>query len=71
MEDRLDNIDTIFEAQREVDDALAQGGHSGLSRNEIEVEFAKLERGNAPVSSERSPDDLDQELTALKRKYRV
>lgn len=71
MEDRLDNIDTIFEAQREVDEALAQGSRPGSNRSEIELEFAKLEQGNAPVSSERSPDDLDQELSALKRKYRV
>jgi phage shock protein A len=72
MEDRLDNIDTIFEAQREVDEALAQGVRpSGLSRSEVEAAFQRLEQGNAPASKEHTPEDLDQELSALKRKYRV
>lgn len=72
MEDRLDNIDTIFEAQREVDEALAQGARpSGLSRSEVEAAFQRLEQGTAPSSQEHAPEDLDQELSALKRKYRV
>jgi len=74
MEERLDNIDTIFEAQREVDAALAQGGRaSGMSPAEVEAEFHRLEHGPsaAPASAERPPDELDQELSALKRKYRV
>ena len=73
MEDRLENIDTIFEAQREVDAELARGGRpSGMSPADVEAEFQQLERGSpaapAPASA---PEDLDQELSALKRKYRV
>jgi len=73
MEERLDNIDTIFEAQREVDAALAQGGRaSGLRPAEVEAEFHRLEHGTNPApAAERAPDEIDQELSALKRKYRV
>jgi phage shock protein A len=73
MEDRLDNIDTVFEAQREVDAELARGGRpSGLSPAEVEAEFQRLEQGSAAAPAPASaPDDLDQELSALKRQYRV
>jgi phage shock protein A len=72
MEDRLDNIDTIFEAQREVDAELARGGRpGGMSPAEVEAEFQRLEQGSAPSPPSAPADDLDQELTALKRKYRV
>ncbi len=71
LEDRLDNVDAVFEAQREVDVALAeQRGPTGLSRAEVEAQFLALERGavDAPASS---VDGLDDELVALKKKYRV
>jgi hypothetical protein len=72
MEDRLDSIDTIFEAQREVDAELARGGRpSGMSPAEVEAEFQRLEQGSAAAPASAPADDLDQELTALKRKYRV
>jgi phage shock protein A len=72
MEDRLENIDTIFEAQREVDAELARTGRpSGLSPAEVEAEFQRLEHGSAAAPAASAPDDLDQELSALKRKYRV
>jgi phage shock protein A len=73
MEDRLENIDTIFEAQREVDAELARGGRpGGMSATDVEAEFQRLEQGSAAAAAPASaPDDLDQELSALKRKYRV
>jgi phage shock protein A len=72
MEDRLDNIDTVFEAQREVDAELARGARpSGLSPSEVEAEFQRLEQGSSAAPASAAPDDLDQELSALKRKYRV
>jgi len=72
MEDRLDNVDLVFEAQREVDEALAERrGPGGMTRAEVEVQFAALERGgkSAPASSRGA--ELDEELSALKQKYRV
>ena len=72
MEDRLDNIDTVFEAQREVDAELARGGRpSGLTPAEVEAEFQRLEQGSAAAPASAAPHDLEQELSALKRKYRV
>ena len=72
MEDRLDSIDTIFEAQREVDAELARGGHpGGMSPGEVEAQFQRLEQSSAPAPASTPVDDLDQELTALKRKFRV
>lgn len=72
MEDRLDNIDAVMEAQREVDAELARSARpGGMSQAEVEAEFQRLERGSPLPLSERAPDDLDQELSALKRKYRI
>jgi phage shock protein A len=72
MEDRLDNVDLVFEAQREVDEALAERrGPGGMTRTEIEAQFAALERqGSAEPASARGAE-LEAELSALKRKYRV
>lgn len=71
MEDRLENIDAVFEAQREVDEALAEGrGPSGLSRAEVEAQFMALEQG-ARAGGEAPADGVDEELLALKKKYRV
>jgi phage shock protein A len=76
MEDRLDNVDVVFEAQREVDEALAERrGPGGMTRAEVEAQFAALERpndqepGSLPASKTNS--ELDAELSALKKKYRV
>jgi len=75
MEDRLDNIDLVFEAQREVDEALAeQRGPGGMTRAEVEAQFAALEHKTSAEpapSSNRTSSELDAELTALKKKYRV
>lgn len=71
MEDRLDNIDTVFEAQREVDAALSEGrGPGGMTAAEVEAQFVALERGG-PETSEPLSTGVDDELQALKRKYRV
>jgi len=75
MEDRIDNIDLVFEAQREVDEALAERrGPGGMTRAEVEAQFAALERkagAEAAPSSNQTSSELDAELTALKKKYRV
>lgn len=73
MEDRLDSVDLVFEAQREVDEALAERrGPGGLTRGEVEAQFAALERrGGAPEPASVHGGELDAELTALKRKFRV
>lgn len=72
MEDRLDNVDLVFEAQREVDEALAERrGPGGMTRAEVEAQFAALERRGAAEPASVGGAELDAELTALKRKFRV
>jgi phage shock protein A len=76
MEDRLDNVDVVFEAQREVDEALAERrGPGGMTRAEVEAQFAALERPNddqpASLPASKANAELDAELSALKKKYRV
>jgi phage shock protein A len=71
IEDRMDNIDTVFEAQREVDAALSEGrGPGGMTPAQVEAQFAALERGGDEISEPPSTS-VDDELLALKRKYRV
>lgn len=71
IEDRLDSVDAVFEAQREVDAALSEGrGPGGMTALEVENEFRRLERGGPTPESPR-PDGVDEELQALKKKYRV
>lgn len=72
MEDRLDAVDVVFEAQREVDEALAERrGPGGMTRSEVEAQFAALEQSSAAEPASARGAELDDELTALKKKYRV
>jgi len=71
MEDRLDSVDLVFEAQREVDEALAERrGPGGMTRAEVDAKFVALEsRGQSEPPSGSA--ELDEELSQLKKKYRV
>jgi phage shock protein A len=70
MEERLDNIDVMFEAQREVDLELGGGpGPTGMTPAEVEARFAELE-GNVRAAAAPEPG-IDEELMQLKKKYRV
>lgn len=72
MEDRLDNVDAVFEAQREVDEALAERrGPGGMTQSEVEAQFSALERKSVPAPAASGGTELDEELSALKKKYRV
>jgi phage shock protein A len=72
MEDRIENIDAVFEAQREVDEVLAEGrGPSGMTHAEVEAQFVALERRPPSVPAAAGGSELDAELSALKQKFRV
>jgi phage shock protein A len=72
MEDRIENIDAVFEAQREVDEVLAGArGPSGMTHSEVEAQFAALERKTPAEPAAVGGGELDAELSALKRKFRV
>jgi phage shock protein A len=69
LEDRIEGVDDVFQAQREVDDVLAtQGSPTGMSRAEVEAKFRELE-GGAGASAEG--EGLDDELKELKERIRV
>lgn len=71
MEDRLDSVDAVFEAQREVDEALSPGrGVSGMTAAEVEGRFLELERAQAPKPS-GTEASVDDDLAQLKTKFRV
>lgn len=72
MEDRMDQIDAVFEAQREVDEVLMEGrGPGGMTRSEVEAQFVAIERGGAAQPLPGAPPEVDEELLALQKKYRV
>lgn len=70
IEDRIDGVDDVFEAQREVNRALElDGSVSGMTRSEVEVRFRELE-GRASADGTIS-DGVEGELAELKQKLRV
>jgi phage shock protein A len=72
VERRLDDIDVVFEAQREVDEALAaRRGPGGMTPSEVEAQFAALEGKRPSAAPAVASSELDNELSALKKKYRV
>lgn len=72
MEDRLDSVDLVFEAQREVDEALAERrGPAGMTPAEVEAKFAALESRGPSQPPPSGVAELDAELSLLKKKYRV
>jgi phage shock protein A len=72
VERRLDDIDVVFDAQREVDEALAERrGPGGMTRSEVEAQFAVLEGKSPSTAPLAASTELDNELSALKQKFRV
>jgi phage shock protein A len=72
IEDRIDGVDDVVDAQREVDQMLAVGARSGgMTRQEVELRFAELEGRTAGAAEADSSPELDSELAELKQKLRV
>ncbi len=70
MEDQIEGVEAAFQAQREVDEALGGGrGPGGMTPDEVEAKFRRLEFGGGEGSAERS--QVDDELAALKKKVRI
>lgn len=71
MEDRIDSVDAVFEAQREVDEVLGPTrGVSGMTAAEVEGRFLELER-TEPAVAPAGADPVEDELAQLKKKFRV
>jgi phage shock protein A len=71
MEDQIEAVETAAQAQREVDDALGGRGPAGMSRDEVEARFLALERGTPVGENSPAASDVDEELSALKKKIRI
>jgi phage shock protein A len=70
LEDRIEGVDDVFQAQREVDDMLGkQGSPTGMSRAEVEARFRELE--GSSTGGEGGGEGLDAELQELKQRVRV
>ncbi|HEX2732429.1 MAG TPA: PspA/IM30 family protein [Polyangiaceae bacterium] len=70
IEERIDGVDDVIEAQREVDKVLSTGSSPmGLTEHEVEAKFRELE-GQARNPS-ASGTELDSDLAELKQKLRV
>ncbi len=73
MEDQIEGVETAIQAQREVDEALGGGrGPGGMTREEVEARFRALEHGGGAAADQGGGgSDIDDELSALKKKVRV
>jgi phage shock protein A len=72
MEDQIEGQVAEVAAAKEVEAAMGEGG---LSREELEAKFARLEHGGpdaskAPLDRSGAPE-IDDELAALKKKVRI
>jgi phage shock protein A len=71
IEQRIDGVDDVIDAQREVDQLLAKGpGVGGMTDYEVEAQFRALEGASGGASAQTSPE-VDSELAELKQKLRV
>ncbi len=70
MEDRIEDQAAEVAAHQEIEEAMKDGG---LSRDELEAKFARLEHGGgAEGGGDKSKaPEIDDELAALKKKIRI
>jgi phage shock protein A len=72
MEDQIEGVEAAVQAQREVEEALGSGrGPGGLTQNEVEAKFRALEYGGSADAKSPGSSEIDDELSALKKKVRV
>jgi phage shock protein A len=71
MEDKIETAEHTVLAQSEVDAALAPPSPSGMSRAEVEAKFRELESGARPDPGLPAKSEVDDELSALKKKIRI
>jgi len=73
MEDKMERAEAETEAMREAREALDPGaGRGGMSADELEAKFEKLERGGGSDGSKPAGDsDVEDELKALRKKFRI
>jgi phage shock protein A len=71
MEEQIEGVETTFEAQKEIDEALGGRGPGGLTADEVEAKFRRLEAEGRSGEGAAASDEVDDELQALKKRIRV
>jgi len=71
MEDQIEAVETTVQAQRELDSVLSEPGPGGLTRDEVEAKFKRLEAGVGETAEKLKYSEVDEELQAIKRRVRV
>jgi len=71
MEDKIETAEHTVLAQSEVDAALAPPSPTGMSPAEVEAKFRALESGASADPAKPQKSEVDDELSALKKKIRI
>ncbi len=71
LEAEIDGIEAAVQAQREVEEALRPVGPGAMSTDEVEARFRRLEAGEDGDSGEGSGSEVEDELQAMKTKFRI
>ena len=71
MEDKIETAENTVLAQSEVDAALAGPSPTGMSPAEVEAKFRALESGASSGPGTPAKSEVDDELSALKKKIRI
>jgi len=71
MEEKIETAEHTVLAQSELDAALAGPSPTGMSRAAVEAKFRELESGAISDPATRAKSEVDDELSALKKKVRI
>ncbi|HEY3254108.1 MAG TPA: hypothetical protein VGJ91_09180, partial [Polyangiaceae bacterium] len=71
MEDKIETAEHTILAQSEVDAALAPPSPTGMSPAEVDAKFRALESGQSADPAAPAKSEVDDELSALKKKIRI
>ncbi len=71
VEEKMGRTEAEAEAMQEARDVLDKPSGSKMTQREIEARFADLENGAAGGKRASGDDDVDDELQALRKKFRV
>lgn len=71
MEDQIEGVEAALAAEREVDAALRGEGRGTMSLDEVEAKFAALEGRTATGAASPESEEVERELSALKRRVRI
>jgi phage shock protein A len=70
LEAEIEGVELAVQAQREVNEALRPAGPGGLTPEEVEARFRRLESGEASPGASVA-GDVEEELQAIKQKFRI